>query len=259
MSALFVGENKFFLPETQSTNSYAISLLKNVNLPEGTLIYTHHQTAGRGRRNHGWESEPGMNVTASYTLKPTFLEVKKIFSLYVISSLAIYDVLSHFLPDGQFDIKIKWPNDILINGKKIAGVLNENILKEHHIQHSIIGIGININQTKFPKTIKATSLKILTNKDINLESVFEVLNSRLEKHYMKLKAERKANKNHYDSEIIKRYYKNMYKLNETCLLETAKGLGSYIIRGINENGLLLVEDDKKIVHEFDLHQVVWKI
>jgi BirA family transcriptional regulator, biotin operon repressor / biotin---[acetyl-CoA-carboxylase] ligase len=126
METLFVGKNTIFLPEIPSTNSYATHLLKNVNLAEGTVVHTANQTQGRGQWDKRWSSEPSSNLTVSVVLKPTFLELKKQFLLYQIAALACYDTIAGLLNNSQYDIKIKWPNDILINRKKTAGILIEN-------------------------------------------------------------------------------------------------------------------------------------
>src|ERR1043165_9220886 len=149
MSTLFIGQNKVFLPETHSTNSYAIELLKNVNAIEGTVVYTHKQTQGKGQRGNSWIAEPQRNTTLSLILRPVFLNSKNTFYLSKITALALHDLLTEILDVGQFDIKIKWPNDILVNSKKIAGVLIENSILNEHLQWSVIGIGINVNQDNF--------------------------------------------------------------------------------------------------------------
>src|SRR5215211_2478906 len=104
METLFIGANLIFLPEVDSTNSYAIELLKNVNLPEGSVIHTANQTSGRGQRGNVWNTRPGSNLTVSVVIKPTFLDLKHQFYLYQITALACYDVMTEILDEGQFDI-----------------------------------------------------------------------------------------------------------------------------------------------------------
>src|SRR5687768_17275673 len=121
METLFIGKNLLFLHEVESTNTYAMNLLRNVNPIEGTVVYTDHQTMGKGQRGAVWTSKTGQNITASIILKP-LLTQNNTFYLSKISALAVYDVLTDILPIGQYDIKIKWPNDILVNRRKIAGI-----------------------------------------------------------------------------------------------------------------------------------------
>ncbi|HRH11767.1 MAG TPA: biotin--[acetyl-CoA-carboxylase] ligase, partial [Bacteroidia bacterium] len=109
MDTLFVGRNIIFLPEVESTNSYAISMLKNVNIAEGTLIQTDDQLQGRGQRGNAWYSEKGRDLITSFVFKPVFLDLNKQFVLYEITALAVYDLLAQYLNVSQYDIKIKWP------------------------------------------------------------------------------------------------------------------------------------------------------
>ena len=106
METLFVGQAAIFLPEVESTNSYAIALLKNVNLTEGTAIFSTNQTKGRGQRGNSWISGPGLNLAVSYVLKPTFLSIDKLYYMYIISALAVHDLMAEILDSSQFDIKI---------------------------------------------------------------------------------------------------------------------------------------------------------
>lgn len=149
METLFIGKNLLFLHEVESTNTYAMNLLRNVNSIEGTVVYTDNQTKGKGQRGALWASKIAQNITASIILKPYFLSIGNTFYLSKISALAVYDVLADILPSGQYDIKIKWPNDILVNQNKISGILIENNFTSTNIQHSVIGIGLNVNQDNF--------------------------------------------------------------------------------------------------------------
>ena len=126
METLFIGKNLLFLHDVESTNTYAMNLLRNVNVIEGTVIHTDNQTNGRGQRGALWTSNIAQNITSSIILKPTFLPIDNTFYLSKISALAVYDVLTDILPNSQYDTKIKWPNDILVNQQKIAGILIEN-------------------------------------------------------------------------------------------------------------------------------------
>jgi len=255
MGALFIGQNKIFLPEAESTNSYAMAMLKNVNPSEGTVVYTNFQNQGRGRRGNSWEASQGLNITASFILKPGFLDIKNIFNLYIISSLAVHDVLTHYLNTGQFDIKIKWPNDLMVNGIKIAGILNENVIKDNRIVYSVIGIGLNVNQIDFQS--KATSLSQLLGQNYSLEEVLNLLSIFLEKHYLNLKNETVFKRN-TSSELITEYYNKLFKLNEKCKLKTNNHIEQYLIKGINSSGLLLTENMKGELKAFDLNQVSWE-
>src|ERR1700747_2779313 len=144
METLFTGRNIIELSECASVNTHATELLKAVKLPEGTVIYTKKQTAGRGQRGNTWVSEDGKNLTMCFVFHPNFLNAANSFLLSMTVSLALHDLLTELLTEKQ-EVKIKWPNDILIDGKKVAGILIENVLREEQLSSSVIGIGLNLN------------------------------------------------------------------------------------------------------------------
>jgi len=234
MATLFIGQNKIFLPQTESTNSYAIGLLKNVNPPEGSIVCTDHQTEGRGQRGNTWEADPSMNITFSLILKPVFLNVKNSFYLSKMTALALHDVLTEALRDGQFDIKIKWPNDMLVNGKKIAGTLIENSCKEDRLLWSVVGIGLNVNQDVFKGLPDAVSLKMLAGKNHDRDGVMNSLLIYLEKWYLKLRSLR------FD-EIDTAYLSHLHGMNELVQMEKGKEKFQARIAGVNESGELLAD------------------
>lgn len=133
------------LKTTASTNAYVKRLLFTSDLPEGAVVVTHEQSAGKGQGTNTWESEPGKNLTFSLLLKPTFLAADKMFLVSKAVSLGMVEFLNSF---GK-KFTIKWPNDIYFNDKKIAGILIENQLLGNYFGYSIIGIGLNVNQQKF--------------------------------------------------------------------------------------------------------------
>lgn len=249
METLFVGQNAIFLPEVESTNSYATALLKNVNLPEGTLVYSNNQTKGRGQRGNSWISGPGLNLAASYVLKPTFLSVDKLFFMYVVSALAVHDLMSETLNSGQFDIKIKWPNDILVNSKKIAGILNENIISNTTANTTVIGIGININQEEFNGVENATSLALLSLVKHDINAILRSLSIHLEKYYLQLK-------NKQFDPLLQMYYKHFYKIGEEQMFIINGETKKLLIKGINDKGLLHLTNTLKD-HYFDVKEVKW--
>lgn len=128
--------------------------------PEGTVVFTPAQTAGRGQQNNVWVSDPHQNLTFSVILYPRRIPVDRLFTLNKLASLALQSTLQTFLPTAE--IQVKWPNDILVNRKKIAGILIENQLDGRGLRASIIGIGLNVNQTAFPPEFahRTTSLQL---------------------------------------------------------------------------------------------------
>lgn len=161
--------------ETASTNTYLARMA--AMLPSGTVIYTHHQSAGRGQRGNSWEAEPGKNLTFSLLMKNPAVAPAAQFYISEAVSLAIVYFLSQYVPD----ITVKWPNDIYYRDSKICGILIEHSLCGNSINHTIAGIGININQTEFlsdaPNPI---SLKLITGNDVGLDGALRDVCSRIE-------------------------------------------------------------------------------
>ena len=134
------------LDETSSTNT-ELKLLRQKNpLPEGSMVMTEFQTSGRGQAGNSWYSGKGENLLFSFLLYPRFIQAKDQFIISRIVSLAIIRVLQQYTEN----ITIKWPNDIYWNDKKIAGILIENSLMGQHIEYTIVGIGLNVNEDDFP-------------------------------------------------------------------------------------------------------------
>ena len=161
------------LKKIDSTNNFAKLLFEYYKLEEldRTVICTQQQTNGRGTGNNKWISEPGKNLTFSIIYAPQNLPLDQIFYLSKTISCGIVD----FLQMLGIKAKIKWPNDIYVNDKKICGILIENSILGHRIHYSIIGIGLNVNQTHFPGDLNATSIKLILNQEIELSWALEQL------------------------------------------------------------------------------------
>lgn len=144
------------LDKTTSTNEILKALTQKYPMKNATVVVTDFQTQGKGQREKKWHSEKGKNLTFSVLFFFKALEIQKKCYLNYATTLAIYEVLEKMIPEKLF---IKWPNDLMVFDKKIAGILIENNFKNEKILHSIIGIGLNVNQEKFPENISATSLK----------------------------------------------------------------------------------------------------
>jgi len=253
MKTLFIGQNLIHLSSVDSTNSYAIDLLKSNKPPEGTLIYTFDQKKGRGQRGNEWLSQANMSMALSLILYPSFLRAESQFLLTKIVSLAVADLMTECFAKSAktLDIRIKWPNDIYLNNKKIAGILIENSLKESFIQSSVVGVGINVNQENFSDDLKnATSLKIALNKEFDLKRLIEKLCEFVEARYLQLKT------NKHD--IINEDYLNcLYLLNEWHVFKTHEKKINCKIIGVSAIGKLLIENEEGKVNEFDLKEIVF--
>ena len=188
MNTLFTGRTIIALDETTSTNTHATELIKQGNVTEGTVVWAQYQTLGRGQYGNTWLAQRGKNLTFSLVIHPNFLAADKQFYLSKITSLAVLGMLTEYLPASQYDIQIKWPNDILVNKHKIAGILIESILRGNSLQSSAIGLGLNVNQQDFGDLTKAaTSLSVLLKKEFDLTSVLALFCKHFEALYLNLK------------------------------------------------------------------------
>lgn len=254
MQTLFIGKNLLFLHEVESTNTYAMNLLRNVNVIEGTIVYTDNQTKGRGQRGTVWSSNIGQNIISSIILKPTFLSIENSFYLSKITALAIYDVLTDILTSGQYDIKIKWPNDILVNQQKIAGILIETNIANTAIKEVVIGIGFNVNQIRFDEFERfATSLKLLTAHDFDRELILNLLCEKIEKWYLKLKQQKLVF-------IDDSYLAVLFGMNKTIPFNDSVGnrFEGKIV-GVSNNGKLKIQLSNSVEKEFDMKEVKFLI
>ena len=165
-------KNHIQLDDVSSTNLYLRKLIKDKSINENILVSTNYQEKGRGQRSNIWESEKNMNILISFLYVHTTNNYD-LFKFNMLISLAIYDFLSKYFKTG---LKIKWPNDLMINNKKIAGVLVQNI--ESNFK-SIIGVGININQKEFKNfSPQATSFSNELNKEFNRNAlILELMNN----------------------------------------------------------------------------------
>ena len=159
-----------WMDELDSTNS---ELLRHIQSYDNlSVIAARRQTQGRGQRGNKWLSEPGANLTFSILLKPEALEAKDFMSITFLAASAVRD----FLADEGIPAQVKWPNDIYAGKRKICGMLIENGLEGGRIAHSVIGIGINLNQTCFPESIpNPTSMNLLTGREFDPQQTLEKL------------------------------------------------------------------------------------
>ncbi len=236
-----IGENLIYLPICQSTNTHLAELAQQTDLPEGSTVYTFHQTAGRGQRGSRWESEPHANLTFSYLLFPEALPLEQMFALSMATALGVYDFLKGSLPEA--DISIKYPNDLYVGKQKIAGILIENALKGTHIEKSIVGIGLNINQIQFENP-RATSLRLSATGlgrqgQYSLETCLREILLCLDKRYEILKL-----KKYFEIKVD--FLAKNFQINELCTYYTSEGEVSGKIIDIDLAGKLYLETDKGI-------------
>lgn len=236
------------LDKTGSTNDYAVVLLSKEDVSDGTIIWAVEQTKGKGEGDNKWESEAGKNLTVSIIFKPSFLLPGNQFYLLQIVALGVYDYLKIFLDD----VFIKWPNDLYVGGNKIAGILIENSIIGEKLNYSIAGIGININQTKFPSSLEnPISLKISTNIHYKLEESLDLLNLHVRKNYQLLKEGK-------FEEINRRYQSVLYKLGKLSTFYVQEKRIRGKITGVADTGELLLELESGELRTFGFKDLVYK-
>ncbi|NND07209.1 MAG: biotin--[acetyl-CoA-carboxylase] ligase [Saprospiraceae bacterium] len=208
-----VGKVLFEFEKLPSTNTHAQHLLSTGRPEEGTVIWAHHQTEGRGQMGTRWESAAERNLTFSVILYPRFLAAAEQFYLNKALSTAIAKALQMFFPNT---IHIKWPNDIYVGREKIAGILIQNTLRGGQIYASILGVGLNVNTTHFSAHIPNPTSMYLQGKPI--EDLRNLLNQCLEQinhHYLKLMENMTIFDREYKLLLYKRQVKSSFILHET--------------------------------------------
>lgn len=249
-NTFFTGKFLLHLPSVDSTNTYAKSLIAKSSPIDGTVILADEQFAGRGQSGNVWQSEAGKNLTFSIIYQTSFLLATEQFYLNMAVSLGIWSMVNSQLSieknkeltthDSRFTTKIKWPNDIYVNNQKIAGILIENTISGMHLKHSVIGVGLNVNQEQFPDGINATSLKeeLLVQSDLSV--VLNDLLVAIEKYFLLLK-ERKFER------LKTEYIESLYRYNEvSAFAKNGISFDGKII-GVDALGNLQIETENGIL------------
>ncbi|NOX45463.1 MAG: biotin--[acetyl-CoA-carboxylase] ligase [Chlorobi bacterium] len=197
----------FRLKEVESTNSYVRACLdKMEGLNHRTIVIADKQTAGKGMGSNTWYSEAGKNLNLSIYLKPESLSPEKQFILNKAMALAVFDFVEATLPHRK--VRIKWPNDIYVGDEKTAGILISNTIKGSNLEDVIVGIGININQEKFPGDIpNPASLSMFLGSKLDLNKCVKSLCRLLNHRYEQIISAKFHN-------ISDEYNSKLYRLNE---------------------------------------------
>lgn len=219
----------------ESTNKEAMRNLSLTDRFQFAAIYTHEQTAGRGQGDHTWETTPGLNITISFLVRFQSFNIQDHFSISQRAALACRHFVSKQLPG--YDVRIKWPNDILVNDQKIAGILIENILEGENITRSVIGVGVNVNQTEFGSELtNAVSLRNCTNKVYSVDQLILEFFNETEWLFSEL------NKQNIP-EINEMYSGFLYKNKEMARFRVGDEIITAILCGVSPDGRLTVEKD----------------
>jgi BirA family transcriptional regulator, biotin operon repressor / biotin---[acetyl-CoA-carboxylase] ligase len=229
-----------------STNDFLKALASNQKVENFTIVTAKSQWKGRGQMGTQWQTEESKNLITSILIKKTISNTELIFVLNIAVAISIIEALKNFkIPD----LSIKWPNDIMSGNKKIAGILIENNIKESGKIQSIVGIGLNVNQTNFSNLPKASSLKVITGADYDIEEILFKIIDEIKLNIVTIKSE--------NSEMLwQKYHNLLFKIGKPVVFENAnqeKFMG--IIQKVNKNGQLdvMLEDDS--IQSFGIKEV----
>lgn len=238
---LFVGKICHRFEELSSTNDHARNLLAKSKPPEGTVVWADNQTAGRGQLGRQWIATPFQNVTLSVVFYPTWLAIVRQFDLSIAVALAVHDVVMQAVP-ADIPVHVKWPNDILLGGKKTAGILIETAIQAEQLRYAVVGIGLNVNQTVFGETLsQATSIRTVSGHLFDREEVAQRLFRALEHRYLQLRAGRSTEQRMaYAASLWQKGVRARFeRLSDGVLLEG-------VIEGVDELGRLRVQTDSGV-------------
>jgi len=180
-------------------------------LPEGYSLRADYQTSGKGRHGRAWQGDPGDNIAVSFALTDADLGLEKLFTLSQTAALSVRSVVETCLQ--RDDIFVKWPNDILVNRAKIAGILLETTVNKGQITAVVLGIGLNVNQLRFETDYRATSLALLLGRPLSVDDVFAQLRDRLEADIQQLQARVRSGDTY---NTAREYHTHLFGQGEVC-------------------------------------------
>lgn len=236
----WAGRNLQYLKETDSTNNDAKRCMEEGGV-HGTLIVAERQTAGRGRRGRLWESPEGTAIYMTIGMKPEFAP-DKVSMLTLVMALSVAEAIEE---QSGLEAGIKWPNDVVVNKRKVCGILTEMILEAEYIRCVVTGVGINVNQTAMPEEIAQTATSLFIEKGEKLSRA--ALIESVMRHF----------ENNYDcfigsldlSELKEAYEARLANKDQLVRVLDPKGEYEGIARGIRCTGELIVELPDGIVRE----------
>ena len=235
----------YHIATTASTNDDA----RDEKYREGDVVWADFQTAGRGQRGHVWHSRKGENLTFSIVLEPTFVPIAEQFAVSEVVALSLVDMLA----DYGVEARIKWTNDIYVGDKKLVGILIEHSLASTTLRRTIVGVGINVNQTEFDASLpNPVSMAQLLGGELNAEGVLQSFLQHLHHNYNALREMQNA--------LHERYNSLLYRLAEwhTYALPSGERFEAKIL-GTASNGALCLEDKNGKIKDYLFKEVEFVI
>ena len=233
------------LDAIDSTNEFLKGLSSRQDLENFTIVTANRQTKGKGQMGAIWASEAGKNLTISILVKDFINNINQIFDLNILVSVSVIEVLESLnIPN----LSIKWPNDIMSDNKKIGGILIENSIKSDGSINSVVGLGLNVNQTNFSNLPRASSLAVICDRQFDRDKLLQSIGSAVEKNIIIWKSR--------SSLFNSRYRNYLFKVGVPMPFEDHNGIKFMgIIQSVSNIGKLeiLIEDDSIV--EFDIKEV----
>ena len=212
-----------------STNSFLKDLSAQEEIASGTCVVANTQNAGRGQRGNTWFFEPNKSLACSVFVRFSGVESTQQFEVLIASTWAVYKLLKTLqIPH----LKIKWPNDILSDSKKICGILVETSTKGNFITQAVIGVGLNVNNTVFPELPQASSMFLASKRTFNLDTLTQALCDQIISCCSQVNTGLSF-KTKYESVLFKKDKVQVFEINNTLV--------NGIIRGITNTGELCLE------------------
>lgn len=224
--------NKIYSFDTIDSTNNCAKAVAGCGAEEGTIVITEQQTAGKGRLGRQWQSNPNENLMFSLVLRPQVSpDTLNLLPLYV--AVAVSEAIENAT---GLKVECKWPNDILYKGKKIAGILIEGSVKQNMMDYVVIGIGINVNQTRFEGELstKASSLRLETNREINRTKLFHEVIGRLEQDY-------KSFQSSGFQSVVPQWIAHTSMINRTISVSQQGNVISGVVKGLSPEGGLVLQ------------------
>jgi BirA family biotin operon repressor/biotin-[acetyl-CoA-carboxylase] ligase len=226
-----------------STNDYAMSLVRGGEAKDGMVIFSLHQTAGKGQRGKAWKDVAGQSLSCTLLIEPERYGLKHPFHAVALSAAAIRKTVE--ATTGR-PVHIKWPNDIYVGDRKAGGILIESVSRGKDWKYAVIGFGLNVNHERFDASLpNPVSLRQLTGKNYDIKALAQQCVHAILKDLQDLPFE----------EVLADYTRHLYKLNESVTLRTPQGMITDILKGVTSEGWLMTGTD--ILREFAVGNVEW--
>jgi len=246
INTIFILLKLIKLGAIDSTNDYLKALRKKVELEDGVIVLAHHQTRGRGQAASNWHAEAGKSLSFSMFKRISGLDPLWQFAVNWAVSLGVKKALEL---NGVNEVVIKWPNDILADGRKVCGILIEPQWHANRMVSAVIGVGINVNNTNFHNLPRASSLALIAKRTFDIELVFEKVAQSISSELDRLVASD-------FNELKHDYEQNLFRINTISEFEDNQGhRWKGIIKGVSDLGELKIVLEDGSLELFEMKQL----